>query len=129
MSLASPTATALLAYIALSLILALSIISWRAWLTLTGARRANSFTPSGEDIAPWFQRLCRAHANCYEHFPIFGGLLLFALATQTNHVTDPLASYWFFARFGQSLVHLLSSHVMAVNLRFSFFLAQILIAI
>lgn len=125
----SPTAVALIAYISLIFILTLVIILWRAGLTMSGARRSNSFTPSGADVAPWYQRLCRAHANCYEHFPIFGGLLLLALATQNTQLTNATALYWLAARLGQTLVHLASNRSLVVNVRFSFFLTQMLIAL
>nr|WP_244420846.1 MAPEG family protein [Mesorhizobium japonicum] len=38
------------------------------------------------------QRLARAHANCIEGLPIFGGLLGVAIIISKTDVTDPLAS-------------------------------------
>jgi hypothetical protein len=37
------------------------------------------------------QRLARAHANCIEGLPIFGGLLAVAIMTSRTGITDPLA--------------------------------------
>ena len=122
------TMWALLGYIAWTAILVFVIPSWRAWLTLSGTRRSNSFSPSGADISPQFERLCRAHANCYENFPIFGGLLILALVTEMTHVTEGLAMYLLAARVVQSSVHIASTSEMMVNLRFSLFYTQLVFA-
>ncbi len=66
----------------------------RTSLTLTGKRQPNSFDPGGADVSPFSNRLCRAHANCYESFPIFGGLLLLAIATNNTAITDGMAAYF-----------------------------------
>ena len=119
---------ALLGYAAWTLILLGGIAVLRSWVTFSGARAANSFAPTGDDVSPFSGRLCRAHANCYEFFPIFGGLLGVAALTQTTHLTDPLALWALAARVAQSGVHLASTSVSAVTLRFGFFLAQFVIA-
>jgi MAPEG family len=46
----------------------------RTFLVLTGRVAANGFTPENEGLTPFMQRLARAHANCIEGLPIFGGL-------------------------------------------------------
>ena len=75
------------------------------------------------------QRLARAHANCLEGLPIFGGLLVVALATGRTEVTDPLAPWLLGARVVQSSIHLASLSVIAVNARFTAFAIQIAIAV
>ena len=122
------SAIALLGFIAWTLLLLLCIGGMRSGLVLGGKRRANDFKPTGEDVSAFSQRLCRAHANCYEAFPIVGGLLLYALATANTAVTDPLAYVVLAARLGQSLVHLASTSVPAVLVRFARFGVQIVIA-
>ena len=92
------------------------------------ARAANSFSPTGSDVSPFSERLCRAHANCYEFFPVFGGVLFVAVSIQSTPVTDPLALWALAARLGQSVVHLVSTSATAVTLRFGFFFAQFAIA-
>jgi uncharacterized MAPEG superfamily protein len=119
------TALALTGYIAWFLALLLLLGVARAGAVMTAHRAPNSFRPDGSDMAPFAARLTRAHANCYESFPFFGGTLLLALATGSTAVTDPLALIALALRIGQSTVHLTSTSVMAVNLRFSLFLAQI----
>lgn len=122
------TALALLGYIAWMVLLVSILAGQRAQLTLSGQRRANSFSPSGDDVSPFSARLCRTHANAYEHFPILGGLLLFALATDTHAITDGLALWLLASRVAQGLVHLWSTRNLAVLIRFHFFLLQYLIA-
>lgn len=121
----SASAFALLAYVSWTLLLVASIVVTRSWLTVTGARAANSFSPSGDDIGPFSGRLCRAHANCYESFAWVGGVLIVALLTDNAAITDGLAFWMIAARVGQSLVHLTSISAMAVTVRFGFFLIQV----
>ncbi len=123
------TALALLGYVVWMLILTLAIAGLRSALILSGQRAANNFDPSGADVSPFSARLCRTHANGYEHFPIIGGLLLFALATGQTAVTDPLALTLLAARVAQGAVHLVSTSVIAVYARFGFFVVQMIIAI
>ena len=122
------TATALLLYVTWTIALVSLIAIVRSVATL-GGKAANSFAPDGRDVSAFSARLCRAHANCYESFPFVGGLLLFALATGQTAVTDPLAYLLIAARVAQSLIHLASTAVPAVLLRFAAMLAQIVIAL
>jgi len=55
---------ALLLYATWTLLLLAGIAALRVAKTLSGERRANQFSPSGEDVSPFSGRLCRAHANC-----------------------------------------------------------------
>ncbi len=121
----NPTSIALLSYIGYIIILIVILTSYRGLLTLSGQRAANSFSPTGEDVSDFSKRLCRVHANSYESFPFVGGILLFALATNSTFITDPLAMLLIGARVLQGLVHLASTSVLAVYLRFTFFLVQI----
>lgn len=122
------TAFALLGYIGWTLLLLLVMETLRSVLVLGGKRRSDSFRPDGSDASPFAQRLLRAHANCLEGFPIFGGLMLLALVLQLTALTDPLAPWLLAARVAQSSVHLLSVSVVAINVRFTFFAVQMGIA-
>ena len=75
------------------------------------------------------QRLARAHANCVESFPIFGGLLVVALLTNRAGVTDSLAPWLLVARVLHSSIHLVSTSVLAAWLRFLAFAVQVTIAV
>jgi len=125
----APTITALLVYIVWMLLLLGMLAGLRTGMTLTGAKKANSFNPDGTDVSDFSNRLCRAHANCYESFPIIGGLLLLAIATDAMAITNGLAYLLIGARLGQSLIHLISTSESAVFVRFTFFLIQIVIAL
>jgi len=122
------TLLALVYYIAWMLLLLAILGGLRTYLTLAGKKAVNSFSPAGSDVSEFSGRLCRAHANCYEFFPIAGGLLLAALATNNTVITDSLAEYFIAARVLQSAVHLLSTSVIAVFMRFGFFLVQVVIS-
>ena len=123
----SPTLLALTGFIAWSLILLVLMELIRSWLVLTGAVPANGFTPDNAGLSPFMQRLARAHANCVEGLPIFGGLMLVALVTQQTGVTDVLALPFLGARIIQSAIHLVSVSATAVTLRFTAFAVQMLI--
>jgi uncharacterized MAPEG superfamily protein len=123
------SAIALIGYIGWFVVLLLMLAFVRVNAVLTARRAPNSFRPDGTDMTPFVARLARAHANCYEAFPIVGGALLLALATGNAAITDPLAMIVLASRIGQSVVHLASVNNIAVNLRFALFVAQIGISI
>ena len=120
---------ALVVYVSWMILLLGMLGTLRAGLTLAGKRAPNSFCPDGSDVSPFSVRLCRTHANCYESFPIIGGLLLLAIATSSTGITDELAYYMIGARILQSAVHLMSTSNIAVQVRFAFFLVQLGIAV
>jgi uncharacterized MAPEG superfamily protein len=124
-----PTALALLGFLGWTLALLLLMELLRARLVLIGATRADRFTPDNAGLSPFMQRLARAHANCIEGLPLFGGLMLLALVSGQSALTDPLAPWLLGARLLQSSVHLASLQVMAINLRFAAFMVQVGIAV
>jgi uncharacterized MAPEG superfamily protein len=101
----------------------------RTHLVVTKKVPANGFTPDNSGLSPFMQRLARAHANCIEGLPIFGGLLAIAIMTSRTGITDPLAFWLLGARIVQSIIHLGSIGPMAVSLRFTAFAVQLMIAI
>lgn len=124
----SQTQTALLGYIGLLLLILLILAGLRTMLTLKGVKKANDFSPTGEDAGDFSRRLVRAHANMYEFFPVYGGVLLYAMATGQSDVTNGLAMIFLGARVVQAIIHILSTSVLAVQARFFFFLVQFFIA-
>ncbi len=124
----SATAFALLGYVSWTLLLVLVMESHRTVLVLSGRHAPDTFKPDGTDVSPFAHRLARAHANCYEHFPVIGGLLLLALVTGHSVVTDGLALWLLAARVAQSAVHLAAAGPTAVQIRFSLFAIQLVIA-
>lgn len=125
----NPSALALALFIAWALALLVLMELLRSHLVLTGRVPSNGFTPDNAKLSPFMQRLARAHANCIESLPLFGGLLLLALATGQQAVTDPLAPWLVLARVVQSTIHLASLSVLAVNARFAAFAVQMGIGI
>jgi uncharacterized MAPEG superfamily protein len=101
----------------------------RTYLVVTGKVAANGFTPDNVGLSPFMQRLARAHANCIEGLPIFGGLMAIAIMTSKTGITDPLASWSLGARIVQSIIHLISTSSTAVRLRFTAFAVQMATAI
>ena len=86
-------------------------------------------TADNAGLSPFMQRLARAHANCLEGLPLFGGFMLVAVVAGASRVTDPLASVLLAARIVQSLIHLASTSPFAVTARFTAFAVQLGIAL
>jgi uncharacterized MAPEG superfamily protein len=120
----STSLQALLGFISWTLFLLVLMEVIRSKLVLTGAVPANGFNPQNSAQSPFMQRLARAHANCLEGLPIFGGLLLVAVVANKSDVTDPLAFVLLAARIVQSLIHLTSTSSAAVTARFTAFAVQ-----
>jgi uncharacterized MAPEG superfamily protein len=123
------SAIALLGYSAWTLALLGGIAVLRGSLTASRQRAANSFSVAGDDVSPFSGRLCRAHANCYENLPALAVIVLTAMHTGHASITDPMAPWLLVARIGQSVTHLLSTSVRAVQVRFTFFVVQFVIQV
>ena len=124
----SPTVLALTGFIAWALALLILMEALRARLVMIKQVVSNAFRPDNANLSPFMQRLARAHANCVESLPIFGGLMGVALLSGQAALTDPLALWLLACRVLQSACHLASLSVWAVNLRFAAFLVQMVIA-
>ena len=120
----NPTLTALTGFVGWSLFLLVLMELIRSKLVVMKAIPANRFKPDNSNLSPFMQRLARAHANCVEGLPIFGGLMLIAVVSGRSAVTDPLAYAFLAARILQSIIHLSSLSALAVTLRFSAFAVQ-----
>lgn len=123
----SSSTIALTGFISWTLLLLVLMEIIRTQLVMRRKVAANGFAPDNAGLSPFMQRLARAHANCVESLPVFGGLLLVAIATDRTGVTDPLAGVLLGARLFQSLVHLVSVGATAVSIRFSAFAVQMAI--
>ena len=123
----TPTLFAVAGFIAWSLLLLILMEAIRTKLVLAKAVPANGFTPDNSNLSPFMQRLARAHANCVEGLPIFGGLMLLAVVAGKSAITDSLALFFLVARILQSLVHLSSVSAPAVTVRFALFAVQLAI--
>ena len=121
----SASAYALLGYAGWALIHAVLIVTLRSWIYLVQGRQSAQFKPDGSDVSPFHMRLCRAHANIYENLPIFGSIILVAIATGHASITDPLAYYVLAARVAQTVTHLISTSNLAITTRVTFFSVQL----
>ena len=121
----SQTLLALLGFISWALLLLVLMEVIRSRLVLAGQVAANGFNPENSNLSPFMQRLARAHANCLEGLPIFGGLMLVAVMAGKSSFTDPLACILLGARIVQSSIHLASTSPAAVTARFVAFAVQV----
>lgn len=124
-----PTLNALLGFLCWTVLLLVLMELLRSKLVLRGEVPANGFQPDNAGLSPFMQRLARAHANCLEGLPLFGGLMVVAVLAGRPAVTDPLAYGMLGARIVQSLIHLASTSPTAVKARFTAFAVQLGIAI
>lgn len=125
----SNTALALTGFVGWTLALLVLMEAIRSWLVVSGKVPSNGFLPDNANLSPFMQRLARAHMNCLEGLPVFGGLLAIALMTGQAALTDKLALWLLAARVVQSAIHLASTSVWAVNFRFAAFAVQMGIAL
>jgi len=125
----TPSSVALTGFITWALLLLVLMEVIRSQLVVRGKVAANGFNPDNTNLSPFMQRLARAHANCIEGLPIFGGLLLVAIVTDRSAITDSLAYLFLASRILQSVVHLISLSPVAVTIRFSAFAVQMVIGV
>ena len=121
----STTATALIGFAAWQLVLTFALAIYRTTLVQTGQKAANDFSPDGTDVSEFGQRLTRARDNCYENLPVFAAIVAGASLAGKTALLDPLALYVLYSRLGQSLIHLVSTSVPAIFVRFGFYLVQV----
>jgi hypothetical protein len=116
----------LLGFALWSVVLVSSIGAVRVFQVVTRQKRANEF-PSGQPHggdAYW--RLNRAHMNALENLPIFGTVVVVGVMLNVDApLFSQLAQVVLAARVMQSVIHVSSGGVIAVNARFTAFLTQI----
>jgi uncharacterized MAPEG superfamily protein len=118
---------ALLGFVAWTLlVLCLGIAPFRVGSVLSGKARPNSF-PADQPHGPdWYRRVMRAHANCVENLPIFGAVVLVAhVAGSRGELFDTLSLAYLGARVAQTGLHVASGRSRVINVRFFFFLTQV----
>lgn len=123
----TPSLTALCGFALWTMLLVFTLANVRLLTSQRTGKALNSFLPDGTDLEGFGARLTRAHLNCVEFLPVFGAVILAAAVAGRSSVTDGLAMIALFARFGQSIAHLVSTAVPAVMLRATLFVVQLLI--
>lgn len=123
----TPTLMALLGFAIWTLLLSVTIAMTRTVIVMQGKKAANEFSPTGEDVGGFSRRLARAHANCYENLPIVIAVGLVAILSGHSAMADTYALWILYARILQSLVHMASTSIPAVYLRFMFYGVQVVL--
>ena len=117
---------ALMGFVFWTVFLVLAIAGVRVTQVVSGSAAVNAF-PSGQPHggdAYW--RLNRAHINCLENLPLFGAVVLVGHVTGlSTGMFATLAEVYVAARVLQSMIHVASGSVVAVNARFVCFVVQI----
>ena len=121
------TATALIGFAGWFALLSIALGLYRVGLVVAGKKAPNTFATDGLDLVPLGRRLTRARDNCFETLPLFAALALGANIAGRLDVIDPLAMSVLYLRIAQSLVHVTSTSVPAVQLRATLFFGQMLI--
>lgn len=91
--------------------------------------RAKDIMPFNENISDFAYRLSRAHANCYENFPIFVAIVLVASMNDALGLMHGSVIVFILARILQSVAHLYSGRMRVVMVRAGFYGLQIFIQI
>lgn len=108
------------------LIVVLGIGRIRLTQVLVGEAKATDFPADVAHGSPGYRRILRAHANCVENLPLFGAVTLTAAITgRHGGMFDTLPIVYLGARVCQSTTHIASGSAMAINVRFSFFVVQL----
>lgn len=123
----TPSLTALCLFAGWTLVLVLAVAGYRALVSQRTGKAVNTFSPYGDDIDAFGQRLTRAHLNCVEVLPVVAAVILSAAVAGRADVTDGLAMPLFYARIGQSVVHLISTSLPFVLVRATLFVVQLAI--
>ena len=122
-----PPLVALVLFAVWGLLLVIAIGVTRLVQVVTQGKGPGDFpagTPHGS-AAYW--RLNRAHLNVTENLPFFGALVLSGLYLQVQGFAfEVLPSLILYARVAQSVIHAASGSRLAVTLRFTCYLVQVL---
>ena len=118
---------ALILFAGWTFLLVLVVFSYRGLRVLQGTainawpRGSKSTTDAGI-----ITRIADAHANCLENLPIFAVLVLSAAALGQMDVTNKFAPFVFWARMGQTVVHLIGTSQPLVMIRATFWAVQLI---
>jgi len=110
-----------------TLVLVLSVATFRivSDFVLKRGIALNIFKPDGSDVPGFGQRLTRAHLNCLEVLPVFAATVLIAAVADQMSLLEPTVIYILYARVAQSIVHMISTSLIAVLVRGAFFVVQL----
>lgn len=122
----SVTLTALICYVAWTMLLVTIVVGYRTSLVLSFKKTADSWRRGTVTADPGFiTRTAEAHANCLENLPLFAGVVLIAGLSGQLAQLDLLAPWLLGARIMQSLVHMTAINHWMVFIRANFYFVQI----
>jgi uncharacterized MAPEG superfamily protein len=123
----SPPLTCLLLFSAWTVLLVLAIAVVRGAKVLRGRARPGDYTAGVPHGGDRYWRLNRAHSNCLEFLPLLGAVILTgAVLSVDNDWLDRFAVTILVARVAQSVTHVASGSAIGINVRFTFFMVQVL---
>lgn len=106
--------------------LGITLITYRSVQVLLGKKKSNEFPAGVQHGTDFNWRLNRAHLNSLENLPLFVAVVFLTVSLGKVDSFVNQAGYVILgARVTQSLIHLVSSDVMFVNIRFTFYMIQI----
>ncbi len=125
----NPTLFALAGFAGWTLLLTFTLLNMRGYYAFLSKDKIalNNFSPDGRDVQGFGQRLTRAHLNCLEMLPSFAALVLVASVSNQLAIMEPTAMYILYARIAQSTVHMISTSLIAVLLRATFWVVQLVL--
>jgi uncharacterized MAPEG superfamily protein len=122
-----PPLVALVLFAVWGLLLVIAIGLTRVSQVITQGKGPGDFPAGTPHGSPAYWRLNRAHLNVVENLPFFGAIVLAGLYIQVQGFTfEVLPSLVLYARIAQSLIHVASGSRLAVTLRFTCYLVQVL---
>ena len=122
-----PPLAALVLFALWTMLLVLSVGAWRSNDVMTGRRRINEFPSGTQHGSEMYWRLNRAHLNAVENLPIFAVLVLSGTVLRVPDLSfQVLPSIVLLARIAQSTIHISSGSAVAVTLRFTAYVVQLL---
>ncbi len=109
-----------------AVLLVIVVVGWRVADVMRGKAKADGFTPGEKHGSDAYWRANRAQSNALENLPIFGALVLAGVASGVDTGTfSMLCVVVVIARIVQSVIHLSSGSVTAVNFRFAAYAVQL----
>lgn len=123
----NPALTALAGFAGWTVLLLLIVANLRMANFFTGKKAINAFSPTGDDLPGFGQRVTRAHLNSVENLPVFAALVAVAGLSGQFSIMESTAMYVLYARIGQSVAHMVSTAPIVVWVRATFFFVQVLL--
>lgn len=122
-----PPLAALVLFALWTMLLVVAVGVWRSNDVMTGRRRINEFPSGTQHGSEMYWRLNRAHLNAVENLPIFAVVVLSGTILRVPDLSfQVLPSIVLLARIAQSTIHISSGSAVAVTLRFTAYVVQLL---